>query len=268
MRTDPEKRHYRIINQALIDRMQAAFDAKTARNRQSGRTALYEGSFNPFTGYITEKSKDVFNFIVEFDNNSVQIINERVIDPLQRLAQVHDLPMIFAGLGDTPLHSVVQAGIPTGLSPDQVQAVQNWLLLPESGMGRAAEEVTGLTLPYDSLVVAPNCYINAGKFTPEQGVIFVARQVAVRAMRLSLRQFQDQTLPEDASFAPPYSYDDISYSSVCRLVDNRVPPNQLIHFADDAQKQIGENLQKRPLSVRIDRVYMGSALQRTPHLLH
>lgn len=72
------------------------------------------------------------------------------------------------------------------------------------------------------------------------------------------------------SFAPPYRYDDIFYSSVSRLT-GMASKESLTAYVQEAQL-IVEDLKSYPVSVVVSDVFRGTAAEYidkyTPHLLH
>lgn len=254
-----EVRDYFTRHPGTVPAGQSSYYDKIVKNQDAGWRAVSTGEYTPFRGWSIETSGVTFDTILELDEPSQQRIIERVVDPLHKLAQAHNITAIYPGKGDLPPHVVLQPGRFTNLTTEQRNTIRNWLLSDNSHLNRLSKILEGLTFHHDSLVIAPSSYICASHFDEEQGTAFRTREIVERIIIRALGNLKaNSQAPVEGSFAPPFSYYDIFHSSVMRLTE-KADPNNLLVFAQEAYKTIGGDLNSNPIPVTIKNLYRGIA---------
>lgn len=265
-----EKRVFLIRNPEIVTKRQAAYRAKIENNRAIGLTAFSSESFVPFKGWSIETSGATFDTILQLDEPSQELIRQRVVEPLQQLAQAHNITAIYPGKGDGPAHVVLQPGKFTNLTTDQIEAIKNYLSSNKSHLNMLAKVMEGITFHHDTLIVAaPTTYICAGQFDDEQGGAFRARKIIEQIINNALDRLKPSFQQIKGTFTPNY-YHDIFHSSVMRLTQT-APSENLIAFAQEAYATIGKNLSKNPIPITLAGLYRGMAIdyqrQYVPYLM-
>lgn len=254
-----EVRNYFTRHPEVIPAEQRAYYAKIQTNQDTGWKAFSTGEYTPFRGWPKETSDKTFDTVFELDEPSRQRIIERVVEPLHKLAQAHNITAIYPGNGDLPSHVVLQPERFTNLAPEQRDVIRDWLLSDNSHLNRLSKILEGLTFYCGSLVIAPSSYICASYFDKEQGTAFRARKIVERIITRALGNLKSPNIqPIGGSFAPPFNYYDIFHSSVMRLTE-KADPNDLLSFAQDAYSTIGADLNNNPIPVTIKNLYRGIA---------
>lgn len=223
-------RVYPVKGSEIAAIMQDFYQAKIERNRRNGYTALSSGEFKPFTGYAREDMSNIFNFVLELDEPSRVEVIERVVDPLQKLAEVYKIPSIFAGKGDIPPHITLDIGTFRNFPEEKKKIIIDYLSSNKAHLNKLSAILTGLVYHMDTLVMAPNSYICVGKFNEEQGAPFRSRYIIESMMRRSLKEL-GESIP--GVFSPPSPYDDLLHSSAGRVV-GEVPKKDLAMYAQEA----------------------------------
>lgn len=256
-----EERIYPVRNPQIVAQEQAAYLAKITKNQAEGLRVLSSGEYPLFRGWSVETSGRTFDTILLLDEASQRLIAERVVEPLHKLAQVHNVTAVYPGLGDGPAHVVLQPGKFTNLNPEQVDAIKNYLGSNKSHLNMLAKILKGLTFHHDTLVIAaPTTYICASKFDGEQGGAFRARQVIDRIIAHALGNLKSTSEQPVAGTFTPNNYDDIFHSSVMRFTQ-QADPRDLIAFTEEAYATVGEDLRKEPLPITIADLYRGMAVE-------
>lgn len=254
-----EVRDYFTRHPEVVPAEQRAYLAKIEKNQDAGWKALLTGEYAAFRGWPKRDSDQTFDTVLELDEPSQQRIIEKVVEPLQRLAQVHNITAIYPYRGDLPPHVVLQPGRFTNLTPEQQDVIGNWLSSNHSHLNWLSKKLEGLTFHHGSLVIAPSSYICASYFDEEQGTAFRARKIVEKIITRGLGKLKTTgQQPIEGSFAPPSSYYDIFHSSVMRLTE-QADPNDLLIFAQEAYSTIGEDLNNNPIPVTIKNLYRGIA---------
>ncbi len=267
-----EERVYPVKDPDNVARLQQDFYEKLARNKAAGLQAFQRGEYKPFAGYSLEALRKEFAVILELDKPSQQRVLERVVDPLQKLAQAREIPAIFASSGDLPPHVTLQGGRMKDLSTEQIRIIQEWLLSNKSHLAMLSSILEGLTFHHDTLILAPNSYICASKFDDEQGAPFRVRKATGTMMSRAFGKLSAQTVQPiiTGSFAAPYSYYDIFHTSIMRFV-GMAPKENVLRFVDQAYETVGEDIQRNPIPVTVSKVFRGTPDEfiqaNTPQLL-
>lgn len=253
---------------------------KRVANLDSGFTAFEGEKTAEFLGYQSTTSARIFNIAVIYDPRSSKEIVDRVANPLQTLANKHNVPVLVAGITPTPdhdlaPHTVIEAGVFNALADSQIEEIQRIIVSPgfkslpsfpnpdTIRLGLVGREFT-----FRHLVLGPNSYIGAA-FDTDQESVFKTR-IAARALMTAALIKADlgfDTTDDKVQwlsnftrrFAPPYSYYDIFHSSVLR-VNGSASRDSLLNFAQEAHQTIAVDLARNPLTVVVGRVHIGSAL--------
>lgn len=254
-----DERVYPVRDIETIGRMQADYSAKIDRNREAGRKAFASGDYKPFKGFPVEQWKNLFGIGFELDEASQQAVIDRVSRPMKKLADQYGVPSIFAGIGDLPPHVTLDVGTFKDIPSDKVYLIDDWLLSNKSHLQWLSNILRGLTFHMDTIVVAPNSYICAGKFDDEQGAPYRARMAIEKMMQRSFQNLEKVIgAPLTGSFAPPYRYDDILHTSVSRVTE-KAPSSALLRYANEVYASIGADLMREPIPVTVASVTNGRA---------
>ncbi len=249
----------------LTDFMRNEYAQKTRDNDQIGLGSFQEGKTSAFPGYTAANSRLIINIGLLFTPESRTGIIVRVADPIKRLAEIHNVPILVTGedqASDLAPHSVVAAWKINNLDSEAVNNVQR--IITSSDLRTLpffpnAREMTnalvGKDINYRDLVVAPAGYIASG-FTEPQDIIFKTRIAGQALVTAAVRQVLEDGWQR---FPPPYSYYNISHVSVFRI-NGPADPNNLLRFRGDVCDQIGEALRNDPIKATVEKVHIGSAL--------
>ncbi len=244
------ERVYPIKDADTIGEAQAAYQAKIEKNKKSGRLDFESGNYPGFKGYPVVRMDQIIGIMLQLDEESQRLIQERVVEPLSEIADKYNVPNLFAGREDLPSHVTLEAGIFQENGPEEQDAVEKWLRTGEAHLTRLSAILTGLKFSFDTLIVAPNSYICSSRVDDTQGAPFRARQIVRRIMH--------RVTPTDF-FGPLYPrYDDIFHSSVSRVTEV-VSPKMAMGFLNDSYETVGQNLQRSPLEVMTQNVYIGKS---------
>lgn len=240
--------------------LQDAYENKTTKNTAAGMEQFESGDFKPFEGYDLAGSHNVFHALLIPTSDTVQSIQTSVISPLQEIAKKLNLPTIFAGQGDVPIHITLDIRNITGLTQEEREKAIDWMKQDYSHLQLITEIFRKPEFRLNRLVMAPNSYL-ATDFNNCQSVVYRARQLLEVIMNRSLQK----TLPVGSQtagrgFEPTFPYHDIFHSSICRVVEskNPAPSQNLVNFALEATETIGKSILETPIKVDIESVFVGT----------
>ncbi len=244
------ERVYPIKDTSTINEAQAAYLAKIEKNREAGHLAFESGNYPAFKGYPAVRMDQIIGIMLQLDEQSQRLIEERIVGPLSGIANKYDVPNLFAGRGDLPSHVTLEAGVFQEDKPEEQAAVERWLRTGGAHLTKLSAILTGLKFSMDTLIVAPNTYICSSRVDETQGAPFRARQI--------VRKIMHRVTPTDF-FGPLYPrYDDIFHSSVSRVTE-AVQPKMALSFLNESYETIGQNLRKSPLEVVTSNVFIGKS---------
>lgn len=243
------------MTQERVAEVNRGFFIKTGDNRTTG---LNIDGYRPFTGYVADASKSIYNLAVVYDQKTQEEIARRVTEPLKKFAAYDNLPYIFANGEDMTSHTVVDAAVFRGLSPEQIDAVLSWMKSPQSGIPEIESRFENQIFPLPDLVMGSRSYIGA-RFDVQQILALGARFDIEEARARAMVELGNGNLGP-ANFAEPYSYKAIWHSSIASTT---AKPNfdATLRLIDWAYETIGRSLQKDPIEARTGSVFSGSALR-------
>lgn len=255
-RTYPVERHH-FMRQAQRD-----FDKKIATNRESGLKAFASGEFKPFKGFPKEGFDNLFAMGCELDPQSQQEVITRISAPLAGIAEDLGIGGIFAGTGEKPdlnPHITLFNGKFDGMSPEDRDAIMQFLLSNYSHLNMIAGVYPGLSFDIDTFVAAPVSIATSSRFDESQGAPFRTRLMAEEIFdRAVARREKEVGHPIEGSFGYPYRWNDILHMTIGRITDS-ASPEALLEFADRADAEIGVPLKQEPIHVTVAGVNLGRA---------
>ncbi len=259
MTLNPENRTYPVRSVARVERLQQEYTAKIERNKQAGRKSFSNGEFTPFKGYERSRQPDIFGIILELDPQSSATLTKRVVEPLQEIAQTHQIPLIFTGEKDLPPHITLEAGTFKNMLPDDRKKIED-ALFSERHFLPVTSILEGMQFDLDTLVIAPNSYTCASRFDALQQTAYKIRRILIKEMAKARRiALGLPSVDDPRTFAEPFPYQDIFHSSLARVVGTADPKN-LTKFLEEAYETVGKPLEEDPIHASIGRVFRGTAL--------
>ena len=242
-----------------------SYAEKAARNSQNGITVYEKGTIRPFEGYDAENVRGLYNYVLLLDENSQTSILERIIDPVQTIAESNGIQGIFAGSADLPPHITLQTGNFRGVSPEEQQRMEEDLSSPMSHLRLISRIMTGHTAHLNNIVLAGSSfYADSQGFMHENARLFRARQLIKWAYtgerNAGSVDYSQQESSEPQSGLNPVNYDDITHVSIGRITDT-ASSSQLMGFMNQVYAEVLPQLQSSPVEVKVSGVYQGSAHQ-------
>jgi hypothetical protein len=254
-------RSYPVKDKELVTAQQAKYLLKIERNRVNASHAFATGEYTPFKGFDSGKFGNSFTTVLEFDRDSRQEIDERVIGPLVELSRKHNIPAVFAGREDQPSHVTLEPGVFKDMSEEDKGVVSEYLTSNKSHLALVAKVLNGLRYHFDTLVIAPASFICASQFNDEQGAPYRARHLIEKIMLDSLTSAARPLGRPLSGTLMPESFDDIFHSTISRLT-GMAGADSLARYAEEAYATIGEDLRKKPIIARVDGVSAEIATHR------
>lgn len=277
MTEDIKDRVYPFKSPESQREVQELFDAKRIKNITAGKAALTSGEYRPFVGFSKEGMDKLFVLELELDEESRQIIKERVTEPMESITSNLGISeIIFAGTGDQEPHVTLHVGRFDNMTPERQEKIRQWLAEGSGEKGEhmshlrwAADILVGLKFDIDTVVCSGrDTYICAGEAEGNQGATYRVRRIFERVLERAQKKFATS---EEEKIAPHYPrYDDIFHASVARFT-GEVKPAKLTVFRERVNNKIGEDLKENPITIEIKAANLIIATQgvqkRKPELL-
>lgn len=225
------------------------YQPKIRSNISAGRLALETGNFVPFESRAVETEKTIGLVLLLPDKPTIDKINQRVIEPLEKLAKENNVAAIFAGrnMGDLPVHITLDRVVLNhDTSLDEVRRI-----FKKGHVELLRKYLYGLSFSVNTLVIAPNTYICADNTA-------LGRHVAFRARTL-LGKIWGDTGREKLAVSRPISFTDIFHISVMRFLDNSTT-KEATSFLKRTYEEVGSSLATTPINFRTEDVFVGTSL--------
>jgi hypothetical protein len=244
----PNERLYPIKDLRLAHGVDEAYHKKVVKNQLTGERCIVNGDFTPFESYRMKKIENEFAVLLFPDENSRNEIMNRVSIPLQEVTKDLGIQAIFNGVEDLPFHLTLEVGTFVNVPGSQKKTMRKLLVSDDSPLRHVERILTGLTFHLDTLVVAPNSYICAGRFDEEQGSVYKARRIAKRCFKLARNKVLVDKFGEP-NFTPLLTYEDIFHLSISRLTGT--VSGEVSNRFIDRGREIANEISKRPIAVTI-----------------
>lgn len=232
---------------------------KIEKNSSAGKAAFASGEFNVWKGYDYLKSKETMEWKYRYTPESLKEISDRVIEPLQKLAQKHGIIFDFAGKEEQPAHTTLDAAVFDNVTEKEREVINSWLKSGDSHMNMLGDTLKGHSFELDTLIVGPATYICDSKFGPKEAVIYRARLATEKIWSRFQSGLEKAGLKSEGRLKPLYAkYTDI-FQVTCAKVIEKAPVENLIAFMEEANKTIGKDLKENPIKVTVQTVEFGQS---------
>lgn len=239
--------------------VQALFDSKLAKNRETGVKVAKSGEYKPFTGFGRETMNQLFVLELQLSKETRQEIQNRVITPMKEIARELGIlnKMIFAGDGDQPAHVTMHVGSFKNMDSEKQEQIRKWLAETDDKTGKHMSHLKWTTDILNGLEFQMDTIFNSGRDTSictsnmetkNQGAAYRVRKIFEKVLDRAQAKF---TSGEEKIGQHYPRYDDIFHTTVARYVE-AVEPKKLELFNSRIEEEIGKELAKQPITVEVD----------------
>lgn len=232
------------MNEGELSALRSAYELNIKDNTDKGRAQLQSGSQIPFEGWPESLVSRYLQVTLEPGETTLHNIHERVITPMQKIAEKLRITGVFPEHGDLPPHITFTRADFSKSSEGEIEAVLE-KLSGNSDMANLRAFLAGSELPMDTFVAANTSYICAS-----------APSIAVLGVRKGINQLVSEAVSPDSGVTI-VTYNIAQVSSM--RVGGSIRPDVGRAFLDETHEKIGRHLISDPLVFKTNRTFVGRA---------